>query len=136
MKLFLKHLFLVAILLLLCSDTRAQLQTQQFHDSLGGRVNSESDRFLALFYLAQCERELADLWIHRAIEHDPTNSDAHRTRAMIYPWVKQESMRLYQKGKERGELYYFREAIICDPSNMLARNEIARIMREASGNKR
>jgi hypothetical protein len=126
---------LVGILCQSSSDSQSQVKPFQTFDHVhlyaDRHLSSEADRFMGMYFLSQCQKGEARIWLLRALRHDPSNDAARGVMDILSSWTKAESMRRYNEAKvSGGDMTDYLFALICDPDNVLAQHEVARILKE------
>jgi hypothetical protein len=103
------------------------VHTHPYQDAV---ANSESDRLMGLMHLVECRVSEAKIWLTRSLEHNPSNDASREALRDLRKWSREESMRIYQDAKDRysTDLSDYYLALTCDPDNILAKMEVARII--------
>ena len=94
------------------------------------RIASETDLFIGMLLLVECQVQLAEKRFKWSLEHNPQNEEARYALEILVTWPKKESMRLYNeaKGRKSTSLIQYYKALTCDPNNVLAAREVQRIL--------
>lgn len=94
------------------------------------KINSDSDRLIAMFFESQCDEDGATLWYERSLAHFPENKLSQIYLRQMPELLKKESAKWAAIGRKYHNMNAYIFAIHCDITNMKAWEELNALNKE------
>ena len=117
------RLLLCLIVILFCPMLPVHA-VEHTHPTGDPKVNSESDRLLAMFYESQCQEEEAAYWYKRSLAHFPDNTLSRTYLEQMPAFLKEESIRFAAIARRTKNVNHYAFALQCDITNVALWKEL------------